>query len=158
MSAKPILLVLDLTPDGTVRGHRAADPESPLLRAPDLAATRGDGVFETVSIGYGHPQALEAHLTRLARSARMLDLPAPDLGGWRAVVVEAGAHMSGLPESWVKIVYSRGVEGGGSPTGWAWGQATPDHTAARTDGIRVALLDRGWSSAVAQTAPWLLAG
>lgn len=158
MSAGPVLLVLDIAADGAVRGHREADPSAPLLRAPDLAATRGDGVFETVSVGHGHPQALEAHLTRLAHSARMLDLPAPHLEGWRTAVVEAASRMAKLPEAWVKIVYSRGVEGTGIPSGWAWGQATPDHTAARTDGIRVALLDRGWSSTVAQTSPWLLAG
>jgi len=62
------------------------DPAAPLLFADDLAAVRGDGIFETLLVRDGRPCLLEAHLARLSQSARMTDLPAPDLPRWRAAV------------------------------------------------------------------------
>ncbi len=61
--------------------HRFADPAVPQLSVLDLGATRGDGIFETLSVGFGRPQAFEHHLRRFASSAQSLDLPAPDPGG-----------------------------------------------------------------------------
>jgi len=158
------LALLRFRPDGLVIGHEPADPRVPQLSVLDLAATRGDGVFETISIGRGVPQALEAHLARLAHSAAVLDLPsaAAAEGPWRAAVLavaEALGAAAGLPEEgFVKIVLSRGVEGADTPTGWAYGTASPDHSALRRDGVRVVLLDRGYRHDVAHTSPWLLAG
>ena len=63
---------------------RLVEPRSPIIEPMDFGVTRGDGVFETISVGGGRPQALEPHLARLQRSAAMLELPAPDLSaGWR---------------------------------------------------------------------------
>jgi 4-amino-4-deoxychorismate lyase len=137
----------------------------------DLAATRGDGIFETISLGNGHLQALEPHLARFAHSAAMLDLPIPDAAHWRAAIAEVAAHLDSaaggpVDEGFVKIVMSRGIEGGSGallpgatvPTGWALAAIAPDHTPARRDGIRVVLLDRGYRHDIAQTSPWLLAG
>ena len=53
----------------------------------DLGLTRGDGVFETISVVDGHPQALDPHLQRLAHSATLLDLAEPDLDVWRRAVL-----------------------------------------------------------------------
>ena len=61
---------------------RLHDPRQPLLYADDLAAVRGDGVFETLLIRQGAPCLLEAHLARLAQSARMADLPDPEPASW----------------------------------------------------------------------------
>jgi 4-amino-4-deoxychorismate lyase len=124
----------------------------------DLAATRGDGVFETISIGDGRAQALEPHLRRFAHSAALLELPPPDLDEWRIAVLAVAAALGPIDEGFVKIVLTRGVEGADAPTGWAYGAGSPDHTPARTEGIRVVLLDRGYRHDVAQTSPWLLAG
>jgi 4-amino-4-deoxychorismate lyase len=41
----------------------------------DLGPARGDGIFETIGVIGGHPQALDAHLKRLANSASLLDHP-----------------------------------------------------------------------------------
>src|SRR5690606_30109253 len=49
-------------------------------------------------------------------------------------------------------------EGGDAPSGWAFGAPSPDFSAARTAGIRIVLLDRGYRHDIAQTSPWLLAG
>jgi len=126
----------------------------------DLGATRGDGIFESISVSAGHPQALDAHLQRFARSAAMLELPQPDVAVWREAILAAIAGLvppqSG--ESWVKTVMTRGVEGDNRPTGWVYATHSPDFTAARTDGLSVVTLDRGYRHDVAQTSPWLLAG
>ena len=65
----------------TLTGGRVGD--APLLYADDLAALRGDGVFETLLVRDGAACLLDAHLQRLARSAELMDLPAPDLSRWR---------------------------------------------------------------------------
>ena len=54
-----------VTLDGQVH-----NPRAPLLHADDLAAVRGDGIFETLLIRHGRPCLLESHLARLAHSAR----------------------------------------------------------------------------------------
>ena len=143
-------------------GYRIVkDPRAPHLSVLDLAATRGDGVFETLSTAQGLPQALEAHLERFGRSAAMLDLPHPDADVWRAAVQDVAIHVhtdATDAEGWVKIVLSRGVEGGTTPTGWAYGSLAPDYRALRETGIRIVLLDRGFRHDVVSTSPWLLAG
>jgi 4-amino-4-deoxychorismate lyase len=151
--------VLRFSSDGErTLGHELVDPAAPLLSALDLSATRGDGIFESISVGDGHPQALDAHLDRFARSAAMLDLPAPDADVWRAAIVAVAGAIDPVPESFVKIVLTRGIEGGGVPSGWAYATASPDASVARTRGIHVVMLDRGLRHDVAQTSPWLLVG
>lgn len=170
-NAGPFLVRLAYRDDGSPAGHYPADVAAPQLSVLDLAATRGDGIFETISLGNGRLQALEPHLARFAHSAAMLDLPTPDAAHWRAAIVEVAAHLASVAsepvdEGFVKIVMSRGIEGGSGallpgatvPTGWALAAVAPDHSAARRDGIRVVLLDRGYRHDIAQTSPWLLAG
>ena len=52
-------------------------PGTPLLFADDLAAVRGDGVFETLLVRDGKACLVEAHLGRLSHSSKLLDLPEP---------------------------------------------------------------------------------
>ena len=134
------------------------DANSPVLSALDLSATRGDGIFETVGVGRGAPQALEHHLRRFTESARLLDLPAPDIGVWREAIAASISAIDPVAEASVKIVLSRGVEGDDRPTGWAHASESPDHTAVRVNGIAVITLDRGYRHDVELTSPWLLAG
>lgn len=135
-----------------------ADPESPQVSALDLGATRGDGIFETISVGDGFPQAFEHHLDRFARSAAALELPAPDLDAWRGAVLAAIAELGPATESFVKTVLTRGIEGDGRPTGWAYAAVSGDFSGERTAGIRVVMLDRGYRHDIEKTSPWLLAG
>ncbi|OBG19563.1 4-amino-4-deoxychorismate lyase [Mycolicibacterium celeriflavum] len=140
---------------------RLHDPAAPLLHADDLAAVRGDGVFETLLIRDGRPCLLEAHLARLGQSARMADLPAPDLPRWRAAVsaaVEewgAGADEEGV----LRLVYSRGREGGSPPTAFATIGTLPARVAqVRRHGLAALTLPRGLPSEGTAEMPWLLAG
>ncbi len=143
-------------------GFALADPTVPHLDVNDLGAVRGDGVFETIGVIDGHPQALDAHLLRFARSAAQLDLPAPRLEVWREAVLAAveAARSAGTlaAEAGAKTVLTRGVEGTGVATGWVRLSAAPDTSTARRDGVRVITLDRGFPADIAQRAPWLLQG
>lgn len=154
-----VLAMMEFAADGgATLGHQFVPVDAPQLNVMDLAATRGDGVFETISLGGGHAQALEPHLRRFAHSAALLELPPPDLDEWRIAVLAVAAALGPIDEGFVKIVLTRGIEGQDAPTGWAYGATSPDHTPARTTGIRIVLLDRGYPHDVAQTSPWLLAG
>jgi 4-amino-4-deoxychorismate lyase len=137
-----------------------ADPSVPHVSVLDLAPTRGDGIFEALGITKGMPHAIEAHLRRFASSAAKLDLPAPDIHAWRAAIDAVIAELDTDSESLVKLVMSRGIEGDpeARPTGWVYGWPAADFSAARTNGISVVTLDRGYRHDVEQTSPWLLAG
>ena len=59
----------------------------------------------------------------------------------------------------VKLIATRGDEGANSPTAWVQASApSPAARAQREKGLDVLLLDRGYDSAVAERAPWLLLG
>jgi 4-amino-4-deoxychorismate lyase len=139
---------------------RLVDPAVPQLSVLDLAATRGDGIFEAFSVTAGRAHALDAHLARFAASAAKLDLPAPDADAWRAAIEAVIAELDDVPEASVKTVMTRGLEGDpeARPTGWVYGWPAADHSAARTHGISVVTLDRGYRHDVELTSPWLLAG
>jgi 4-amino-4-deoxychorismate lyase len=147
------------------------DPAAPLLFADDLAAVRGDGIFETLLVRDGLPCLLEGHLARLTQSARMTELPAPDLPLWRAAVA-AGVERwtaDGGGEGVLRLVYSRGRESGSTSSGAA-GPGTsctafatiaqlPARVAdARRKGVAALTLARGLAVDGAPDMPWLLAG
>ncbi len=140
--------------------YELVDPQVPHLSVLDLAATRGDGIFEALGVTSGHPHSLDAHLRRFASSAAKLDLPAPDEKAWRSAIGAVIAELGDTTDALIKLVMTRGVEGDpeARPTGWVYGWPGADHAAARTNGIAVITLDRGYRHDVEQTSPWLLAG
>lgn len=133
------------------------DPTAPALNVSELSTQRGDGIFESIGVVEGHAQETEAHLDRLAHSARLCDLPAPNTEQWRQAVALATAH-TGQGEGVIKLILSRGVEHGPAPTAWVTSAPAADFSAARTHGIRVVTLDRGIDSGAPERAPWLLLG
>ncbi|WP_433932177.1 aminodeoxychorismate lyase [Curtobacterium flaccumfaciens] len=135
-----------------------AKPLEEHVQVQDLGVTRGDGVFETITVIDGRPQALEAHLARFGRSAAMLDLPAPNPEAWRQAIEAVCARLDPVREAFAKTVLTRGVEGTDRPTGWVYAAPSGDSTAARTEGISVVVLDRGYRHDVERTSPWLLQG
>ncbi|OKH72717.1 4-amino-4-deoxychorismate lyase [Mycobacterium sp. SWH-M1] len=137
------------------------DPAAPLLYADDLAAVRGDGIFETLLIRDGRPCLLEAHLARLAHSAQLMDLPAPDLQAWRSAIDQAVARWlaDGGDEGVLRLVYSRGRESDPSGTAYATiGPMAARVAEARRAGVAALTLDRGLASSADENMPWLVAG
>jgi len=135
-----------------------ADPAAPQVRVDDLGVTRGDGVFEVVNAVDGHLQALDAHLARFRRSARMLELPDPAVEHWAAATRAAAAAHPPVPELLVKLVLTRGPELGSGCTGWVLATPAPDFSVDRREGIRLLTLARGYPGDVVTLAPWLLQG
>jgi 4-amino-4-deoxychorismate lyase len=165
-SPATVLVFLDPAFDG----GRVADASKPQLMATDLGATRGDGVFESLLAVGGRPRKIQAHLTRLAGSARLLELDIPAEDAWRRAVdtaideyrrqdPAAAAGGTAEDEVVVKLLVTRGPEGASAPTCWV--QASAPGAAGRRQretGIDVILLDRGYDSEVGERAPWLLLG
>ena len=74
---------------------RIADASKPQLLATDQGATRGDGVFESLLAVGGRPRKIQAHLDRLAGSARLLELEIPAEDEWRRAIATAVSEYRG---------------------------------------------------------------
>jgi 4-amino-4-deoxychorismate lyase len=136
-------------------------PGTPLLFADDLAAVRGDGVFETLLVRDGRACLIDAHLGRLSHSAKLIDLPKPDLSAWRHAIDLATKQWVGdtSDEAMMRLVYSRGRERGSAPTAYVMVNPVTDRIAAvRNDGLAAITLPRELPSAGVENMPWLLAG
>jgi 4-amino-4-deoxychorismate lyase len=136
-------------------------PGTPLLFADDLAAVRGDGVFETLLVRDGGACLVEAHLGRLSHSAKLLELPEPDLTAWRRAIELAAGQWTRATndEAAMRLVYSRGRESGGAPTTYVTVNPVADRIATvRRNGLAAVTLPRELPSAGVETMPWLLAG
>jgi 4-amino-4-deoxychorismate lyase len=134
---------------------------TPLLFADDLAAVRGDGVFETLLVRDGGACLIEAHLNRLVHSAKLLELPSPDLTAWRRAINQAAQQWTSqtTDEAAMRLVYSRGRESGSTPTAYVTVNPVADRIATvRREGLAALTLPRELPSAGVEAMPWLLAG
>ncbi|MCZ4553214.1 aminodeoxychorismate lyase [Gordonia rubripertincta] len=165
-----------VTIDGAV-----LDPDVPILHGDDLAAVRGDGVFETLLVRDGRARIVDLHLQRLARSAKALDLPAPDEEKW-ASAIDTGARVwaekNDNAEGLMRVVYSRGRESapvdavvsrdrddtgltrdiGGATEYLTVGPVPARAAVVRENGVKVITASRGYSIDLAAAAPWQLLG
>ncbi|MGR2753635.1 aminodeoxychorismate lyase [Agromyces arachidis] len=152
-------LPTDASPEFFESSFREIEPGAGALAVNDLAPHRGDGVFETLAIVDGHVQEVEPHLARLVNSARLCELPPPNLDQWRLVIARAAERVPSEGEYALKLVVSRGIDGDGAkPTGWVHVTPGADFEASRKRGIRAVTLDRGVAYGLADRAPWLLLG
>ncbi|MBT2399124.1 aminotransferase class IV [Streptomyces sp. ISL-100] len=111
----------------------------------DHGLTVGDGIFETVKATAGRTFALTRHLDRLARSARGLGLPEPDLDEVRracAAVLDANPLPTALGR--LRITYTGGL----SPLGSERGDTGPTLIVALGEA------DRRPDSTAVITVPW----
>ena len=137
---------------------REVDATAPALRVGELSTQRGDGIFETIGVVDGHAQETRPHLERLRNSARICELPEPNLPQWEAAIERAVTALPATGEFALKLVLSRGVEHGPAPTAWLHAAPAADFSEARERGIRAVTLDRGYPRGTAERAPWLLLG
>lgn len=144
---------------------RFVDPESPIINAFDLCALRGDGIFEATTVWRGFPVSLENHLKRLANSARLVDMPEPNIPALtRAVQLVIDQYDDPEPGPMLRIIVSRGLDpdtGVGkaadrTPTVYIFLDAKG--TLHSLEPITMASMTRGYPSDITARAPWLLNG
>lgn len=144
---------------------RFVDPESPIINAFDLCALRGDGIFEATTVWKGFPVSLENHLKRLANSARLVDMPEPNIPALtRAVQLVIDQYDDPEPGPMLRIIVSRGLDpdtGVGkaadrTPTVYIFLDAKG--TLHSLEPITMASMTRGYPSDITARAPWLLNG
>ena len=139
------------------------DANLPFIFADDLAAIRGDGIFETLMVRGGEVKKADLHFARFLSGAEMLDLAAPDRQRWLAAtqlaVEEFSARAGQDAEAALRWVYSRGRETTGQVTGWITVSSTSQKQAQdRANGVRVMTAERGFRIDVSQRSPWALVG
>ena len=133
--------------------------DEPVVTAFDLGLGRGDGVFESIAVVDAGTPHLAAHLSRLARSAGLLELP--DLGeaAWRALVDAVLAGWDRRTDGVIRLFLTRGLGQGLPPTALALLSRVPAEVVRqRTDGISVVTLGLGVPADFRAHAPWLLGG
>jgi len=138
-------------------GHGVVDPGRPWLAVDDDAVLRGRAAFETLRVYDRRPFRLQSHLSRLRRSAAVLDLPEVDTDGLAALATDAVAAAA-EPESVLRLVWTPGRPGG-SPTGFALVTALPadlDETRAR--GVALVSLQLAIGANARSESRWLLPG
>ncbi len=134
--------------------------DTPILRADDLGALRGDGIFETMHVRDGSAWLVEEHVARLARSAARMDLALPDRQQLLDLAGQVLAKWPAEIEGALRLVCTRGLEdAGGKVTVFAVASAVPETMVrARHDGIAVITASLGFPAALRASAPWLLGG
>lgn len=140
-------------------GRGVVPADTPILRADDLGALRGDGIFETMHVRDGRPWLLAQHLARLAGSAARLDLAIPSRAELSVLVEQACAAWPAQTEGVLRLVCTRGPEDGGAVTAYATvAQVSDAILRARAEGVRVLTATLGTPATVRPEAPWLLGG
>lgn len=132
--------------------------EQPFLRADDFGVLRGDGVFETMLVRDGEIRDCPEHLQRLQRSAAMLDLDLPDPEYWQKGLDAVVGQWAEPGEYIVRCIGTRGLETGSAATCFVLASACPPATLEQRSGIRIRLLERGFSGPEVVRMPWLLPG
>ncbi len=90
---------------------RITDAASAVVSVFDHGFLYGEGVYETLRTYHGEPFLFDRHTRRLRHSAAMmaLDVPFEDAGLLADIRRTIAAHPGGLPESYIRILLTRGV-------------------------------------------------
>ncbi|SCF24835.1 4-amino-4-deoxychorismate lyase [Micromonospora marina] len=142
-----------------VLGRGLVPAGEPVLRGDDRGVLHGDGLFETLHLRDGRQWLRDAHLARLRAGAAAIDLPLPPDA---ALVELLDAVCAGWPahtEGALRLVCTRGPEGGGPPTVYATlGEVPASARLARRDGVTVATLPLGVAARSRPELLWLPSG
>ncbi|MEH0842650.1 aminotransferase class IV [Micromonospora sp. CPCC 205711] len=142
-----------------VLGRGVVPPGEPVLRGDDLGVLHGDGLFETMHLRDGRPWLREEHLARLRAGAAAVELPLPPHEALVELLDTVAADWPIEVEGALRLVCTRGPEGGGLPTIYATlGEVPAAAKRARRDGVTVATLPLGLPAAARPALGWLPAG
>ncbi|MET7805597.1 aminotransferase class IV [Micromonospora chersina] len=142
-----------------VPGRGVVPAGEAVLRGDDRGVLHGDGLFETLHLRGGQPWLRDAHLARLRAGAAAIGLALPPT----AVLVQLlDTVRAGWPpevEGALRLVCTRGPEGGGPTTVYATlGEVPAAARRARRDGVTVATLPLGVAARSRPELGWLPAG
>ncbi|AGF73365.1 aminodeoxychorismate lyase [Corynebacterium halotolerans] len=141
---QPVILVVEPY-GGSIRRH---NPALPLVYWDDAAVTRGDGVFETLLVRKGRAANFKRHARRFLASARLMELPEPDLDKWEEATRQAVESWYAENDGDARCVwtYTRGRASTGHPSAWIVVSAIPQTTLRqRKAGVKVMTAPRGYS-------------
>jgi 4-amino-4-deoxychorismate lyase len=142
-----------------VLGQGVVPAGTPILRADDLGALRGDGIFESVHVRGGRPWLLDAHLARMARSAARLGIVLPPPAALEELAAQALAAWDPGVEAALRLICTRGPEAGPGPTVFAVvAPVGPGQLRGRREGVAVLTATLGFPVTARAAAPWLLGG
>ncbi|GIJ75708.1 4-amino-4-deoxychorismate lyase [Micromonospora phaseoli] len=142
-----------------VLGRGLLPAGEPVLRGDDLGVLRGDGLFETMHLRDGRPWLCREHLARLRAGAAAVELTVPADEALVELLDEVAAGWPAEVEGALRLVCTRGPEGGGPPTVYATLAAVPPAARqARRDGVGVATLSLGVPAEARPELDWLPVG
>lgn len=135
------------------------DAEQPVIHIDDYGFLHGDGCFETLLVREKHPFNLDRHIDRMADSAQLLHIECPERQQWIDAIAVA-LHHWGSAEGMMRLLLSRGRESDSSHyTALVMIRPVPAPVlAARTKGVRLLAINRGYSLDYSSTSPWQLHG
>ncbi|SDY07769.1 4-amino-4-deoxychorismate lyase [Micromonospora pattaloongensis] len=142
-----------------VLGRGVVPADTPVLPVTDRAVLHGDGLFETMHVRDARPWLPERHLARLRAAAAAIALPLPPSAELTALLDEVCAGWPAGTEGALRLVCTRGAEGGGPPVVFATlSEVDPGAIRARHAGIAVATLPLGVPAGARAGLGWLPAG
>ncbi|AFM08019.2 aminodeoxychorismate lyase [Corynebacterium pseudotuberculosis] len=154
--SEPIILAVEPY-GGSVRTH---SPLLPLVYWDDAVVTRGDGVFETLLLREGRACNVERHAQRFMASAKLLDLPEPNIEDWLHATTMAIEQWFAQNSCDAKCVwtYTRGRASTGHPSAWLTITEVDENVVQqRAEGVRVMTSPRGYH-VDSTSVPWLILG
>ncbi|MEU4370427.1 aminotransferase class IV [Micromonospora chersina] len=142
-----------------VPGRGVVPAGEAVLRGDDRGVLHGDGLFETLHLRGGQPWLRDAHLARLRAGADAIGLALPPTGVLVELLDTVSAGWPPGVEGALRLVCTRGPEGGGPTTVYATlGEVPAAARRARRDGVTVATLPLGVAARSRPELGWLPAG
>ncbi|WP_189198251.1 aminotransferase class IV [Micromonospora fulviviridis] len=142
-----------------VPGRGVVPAGEAVLRGDDRGVLHGDGLFETLHLRGGQPWLLDAHLARLRAGAAVIGLALPPTDVLVELLDTVRAGWPPEVEGALRLVCTRGPEGGGPATIYATlGEVPAAARRARRDGVTVATLPLGVAARSRPELGWLPAG
>ncbi|GAB3857070.1 aminodeoxychorismate lyase [Micromonospora andamanensis] len=142
-----------------VLGRGRLPAGEPVLRGDDLGVLRGDGLFETMHLRGGRAWLRAEHLARLRTGAAAVELTLPADAALVELLDEVADGWPAEVEGALRLICTRGPEGGGPPTVYATlSEVASAARQARHDGVSVATLSLGVPAEARPELDWLPVG
>lgn len=140
-------------------GRGVVPAGEPVLHGDDRGVLHGDGLFETMHVRGGRPWLRDEHLARLVDSAASIDLPLPDVTELVELLDVTCADWPANVEGALRLVCTRGPEGGGPTTVYTTLAEVPAGLRqARQSGLAVVTLPLPVTAAGRTGLDWLPTG